>query len=87
MGNTVVATTLIVGGTTALRVAYDSRVSDKPAAMFKIGVGVFALGAILALVSGVAPGLATAIAWLLIIATVMLNAPAIITATQRVFTV
>lgn len=80
MNTSVIATAVIVGGSTALRVAYDTRIGDKPAAYGKIAVGVFALGALLTLVSSSAPSVATAIAWLLIIAALMINGTAVATA-------
>jgi hypothetical protein len=85
MSNTVLATVVIVGGSTALRVAYDPKVQDKPTAMIKVALGGFVFGAMLTLLSGAAPGLATAIAWLLIVAALMLNGQAIMTATNNVF--
>lgn len=83
-GNGVIATVAIVGGTTALRVAYETT-TDRPRAFLKIGVGAFALGAILTVLSGAAPGVATVLAVMLVLATLMLNAAAIVTGSQRLF--
>jgi len=77
-----IAAVLIVGGSTALRVAYDPRVSDKPGAMGKIAVGGFALGALLTLIGAGAPGVSAVLATLLILASLILNGPAIATATS-----
>ena len=81
MNNSVIVTSVIVGGTSALRVAYDPKVTDKPAAMVKIAVGVFALGAVLTLIGDAAPGVATILGIMLVIAALMFNAQAVATAT------
>lgn len=83
--NAALATVLIVGGTTALRIAYDAKVKDKPSALFKVAVGAFALGALLTLISGSAPGLANVLAITLVLATLMLNGQAVLSATGHVF--
>jgi hypothetical protein len=85
MSNAVVATVVIVGGTTALRVAYDPAVQNKPAAMTKVAIGGFFMGAILTLIAGVSNGLASALGWLLVVAALMLNGRAVMTATGHVF--
>lgn len=84
MGNAVIASALIVGGTTALRVAYDPKVGNKPAAYGKIAVGVFAYGAVMTLVAGTAPSLATVIAVTLTIAALFINGAALSGGLQHV---
>jgi hypothetical protein len=83
--NAALATVVIVGGTTALRVLYDGKIADKPGALFKVAVGAFALGALLTLIEGSAPGLASVLGITLVIATLMLNGQAVITASGHVF--
>jgi hypothetical protein len=83
--NAALATVLIVGGTTALRVLYDPKIADKPGALFKVAVGAFALGALLTVISGSAPGLASVLGVTLVFATLMLNGQAVITASGHVF--
>lgn len=85
MNSSVIATVVIVGGTTALRVAYDPNVKDKPPAFIKIAVGVFALGAILTLVASGAPGVATVMGLTLVIASLIINGTAVASATGHVF--
>ena len=85
MNTSTIAAVCIIGGSTALRVAYDPKVSDKIGAYGKIAVGAFALGAILALVSSGAPGVATALSWILIAATLIVNGQAVATATGHLF--
>ena len=85
MNPAVVACAVLVGGSTALRVAYDPKVQDKPAAIIKIAVGTFVFGAILSLVSAASTGLANAMAALLIVAALMLNSSAIMTAANNLF--
>ena len=84
MNTSSIACVVIVGGSTALRVAYDPKVGDKVAAYGKIAVGGFALGAILALVASGAPGVASILAWMLTIAALMINGPAVANATAHV---
>jgi len=84
-GNGIVAAVAVAAGSTALRVGYDKKVSDKPAAMFKIVTGAFILGAALSLIGGAAPGLANVLALSIAIAALMLNGAAVVTATGRVF--
>jgi hypothetical protein len=83
--NAALATVVIVAGSTALRVVYDPKVSDKPGALFKVAVAAFALGALLSLVAGSAPGLADVLGVTLVIASLMLNGNAVLTATGHVF--
>lgn len=84
-GTGVVAAVVVTAGSTALRVAYDPKVTDKPSALFKVAAGAFVLGAVLSLVEGTAPGLATVIGITLSIAALMLNAEAVMKATSNVF--
>ena len=81
----IVAAVLVTGGSTALRVAYDPKIPDKPAALFRVATGGFILGAVLSLIGGTAPGLATVIAVTLSIAALMLNGTAVMMATGNVF--
>jgi len=85
MSTIVLATVLVVGGTTVLRVGYDTRVSDKPSAMFKVVVAGFAMGVILTLVYSAAPTVAVALSWLLIVASLMVNGEALALASKTVF--
>jgi len=84
MNTSSIACVVLVGGSTALRVAYDPKVGDKIGAYGKIAVGGFALGAILALVASGAPGVASVLAWILTIAALMVNGPAVAKAAQSV---
>lgn len=85
MSTIVIATVLVVGGTTVLRVGYDTRVSNKRDAMFKVVVAGFAMGVILTLVYSAAPTVAVALSWLLIVAALMVNGEALALATKTVF--
>lgn len=85
MNTGIVAVTVIAGGTTALRVLYDGRVSDKPAALFKVAIGIFALGALLSLVASGAPNVASAIGALIAVASLFINADALALAARNLF--
>lgn len=84
-GTGVVAAVLVTGGSTALRVAYDNKIADKPTALFRVATGAFVLGAVLSLIAGTAPGLATVLGVTLAIAALMFNGSAVMTATSNVF--
>lgn len=83
--NGTAAAVLIIAGTTALRVGYDPKVSDKPAALFKVVTAAFILGAALSLLGGAAPGVANVIALTLTIAALMFNGTALTKATTNIF--
>lgn len=85
MNNTVVATVVVVGGTTALRVAYDPAIPNKPAAFTRVALGAFVAGALFTLLSNFSPPLASALAWLLIAATLLINGQVILKASSSFF--
>lgn len=85
MNNSVIAATLIVGGTTALRVGFDPKVQDKASAYGKIVIGGFVFGALLTMIASGAPNVANALAVMLIVAALLLNLQAIMSATNHVF--
>ncbi len=82
-GNATIAVVAITGGSTALRVLSDQSIADKPAALFKVTTGAFILGAVLSLLEGAAPGLASVIGLTIVLAALMFNGTAVLSATSH----